>query len=403
MIALAFALVAAPPPPVWSFEMHRLVCDIAWRELTPTARAEARRLLATETPAESFAEACTWADRVRGNDGYRWTAPAHYVNLPRGAAGVDRARDCDTICVVTAIPRYLAALADGARSDSARREALKFVAHFVGDLHQPLHAGYADDRGGNDVRLLFAGDSTNLHRLWDGQLARAIGLGEADGARLHAAIAPVDRARWRDGDPVAWANESFALTERQVYAGVDEPGYVDRNRHAIIGRIQAAGVRLGLLLNRALDPPSAEPADVATIEAIMAATYAAISGPAGPRDWERFRTLFGAGARLIPTSCTAQGHCGATVLSVEDYIARVGLYFNANPFYEVESHRIVERYGSIAHVFSTYESRRDPTAEPFVRGINTFQLRWDGQRWWVMSILWADETSAGPIPERYRR
>jgi hypothetical protein len=160
---------------------------------------------------------------------------------------------------------------------------------------------------------------------------------------------------------------------------------------------------LFLLTLAVAQAPVDAPDDFRSIEAIMAATYAAISGPAGPRDWDRFRALFGEGARLIPTRCNPQGGCSATVQSVDDYIAGSGPYFNENAFYEVEVHAVTERYGPIAHVFSTYESRRDPAGEPFVRGINTFQLRWDGRRWWVMSIMWADERSGGPIPERYRR
>ena len=257
---MALAVPVSPRPPVhvpWSFEIHRLVCDIAWRELTPATQAEVQRLLATESPPESFAESCTWADRVRRDAPYRWTATAHYVNLPRGAAGVDLARDCDTICVVTAIPRFLAGLGNRAASDSVRREALKFVSHFAGDIHQPLHAGYGDDLGGNRVAVRFLGEPTNLHGVWDGDLARALGVGPDDADRLHAAIRPVDRARWLASlDPVTWANESFAITERQVYADLGDGAagrdYIERNRHTVVERIQAAGVRLGALLNHAL-------------------------------------------------------------------------------------------------------------------------------------------------------
>jgi hypothetical protein len=86
---------------------------------------------------------------------------------------------------------------------------------------------------------------------------------------------------------------------------------------------------------------------------------------------------------------------------VEDYVKSGGAYFLQNPFYEVESHRVEERYGHVAHVFSTYESRKAPGEEPFTRGINSFQLFWDGSRWWVVSIFWNDESQAGPIPAQY--
>ncbi len=89
------------------------------------------------------------------------------------------------------------------------------------------------------------------------------------------------------------------------------------------------------------------------------------------------------------------------VLNVDGYIERTQGYFAQNPFYERELARVVERYGAIAHVFSTYESRTAPDAAPFVRGINSIQLFFDRWRWWVVTVLWDDERGSGPIPERY--
>lgn len=149
--------------------------------------------------------------------------------------------------------------------------------------------------------------------------------------------------------------------------------------------------------------PPADSADVATPQAIVAAAYDAISGPAGTRNWDRFLSLFGEGARLIPTGCNAEKtRCGAQVMTPEEYVQRAGAYFKDNGFFERSSHNVTERYGLIAQVFSTYESRHaasDP--EPFVRGINSFQLRSDGARWYIMSIMWVDERTSGPIPAEY--
>lgn len=151
----------------------------------------------------------------------------------------------------------------------------------------------------------------------------------------------------------------------------------------------------------AQDAPPADPADVGSIDAIMTAVYEAISGPAGPRDWDRFRSLFAPGARLMPVNRTPEGAWRMTVLSVEDYVECVGAYFNQNPFYEEEVYRVTERYGHIAHAFSTYLSRRAPDAEPFSRGINSFQVMWDEERWWVVSIMWDPEREGQPIPAEY--
>jgi hypothetical protein len=149
--------------------------------------------------------------------------------------------------------------------------------------------------------------------------------------------------------------------------------------------------------------PPANPADVASIDAIMHAVYDVISGPAGQkRDWDRFRSLFQPGARLIPTGARQQGGFGMRMLSPDEYAANSGAALEQNGFFEIEVARTVEQYGQIAHVFSTYESRRNASdAEPFARGINSFQLFNDGARWWVVTIYWQQESPAAPIPSKY--
>ncbi|PYK91714.1 MAG: hypothetical protein DME35_01275, partial [Verrucomicrobia bacterium] len=142
------------------------------------------------------------------------------------------------------------------------------------------------------------------------------------------------------------------------------------------------------------------------IEAIVAAAYDVISGPAGKkRDWKRERSLFISGARLIPTAVDAGRNdvdLAPQVLDVDAYIARVKPYFATAGFYEKEVARRVEQFGQIAHVWSTYESRHDPNdAEPFMRGINSIQLFNDGSRWWILSIYWQHESRQHAIPEKY--
>ncbi len=151
---------------------------------------------------------------------------------------------------------------------------------------------------------------------------------------------------------------------------------------------------------------SANPADVESIEAIIAAAYDVISGPAGKkRDWKRERSLFISGARLIPTAVDAGRNdvdLAPQVLDVDAYIARVESYFATAGFYEKEVARRVEQFGQIAHVWSTYESRHDPNdAKPFMRGINSIQLFNDGSRWWILTIYWQHESPQHAIPEKY--
>jgi hypothetical protein len=150
----------------------------------------------------------------------------------------------------------------------------------------------------------------------------------------------------------------------------------------------------------------ANPADVESIDAIIAATYDVISGPRGKsRDWERERSLFYPGARLMPTATIAGRNdveLAPQILDVEGYIARVEPLFEKSSFYEKEIARRVESFGSIAHVWSTYESRHDPSdPAPFMRGINSIQLFNDGRRWWVLSIYWQHESTQQPLPKQY--
>ena len=150
---------------------------------------------------------------------------------------------------------------------------------------------------------------------------------------------------------------------------------------------------------------TADPADVSTLDGIMKAVYDSISGDAGQtRNWDRFRSLFHADARLIPTGKNAQTSVvNAHAYTPEGYIERASPFFAKEGFYERELSRKVETYGNITHVFSTYASyhtnKKDET--PFARGINSFQLMFDGKRWWVVTIYWQAETPDNPLPDKY--
>jgi hypothetical protein len=142
----------------------------------------------------------------------------------------------------------------------------------------------------------------------------------------------------------------------------------------------------------------ARPADVGSLEAILGSLYDSISGPAGPRDWNRLRGLFLPGARLIPAVHRDDGTTVARVLTVDEFIKASEPGLKQQGFFESEIHRRIERFGSVAHVFSTYESRHARTdAQPFSRGINSIQLFFDGHRWWVVTIFWDRERPDQPI------
>jgi hypothetical protein len=146
--------------------------------------------------------------------------------------------------------------------------------------------------------------------------------------------------------------------------------------------------------------PLARSADFDSIDTITHAVYEVISGPAGTRDWARFRSRFAEGGRLISIRITPEGPV-PNVITPDDYAKRAGANFEKNAFYESELARRVETFGNIAHVFSTYESRHAPGEKPYARGINSFQLVKDGKAWKVMTILWDSERDGNPLPEKY--
>ena len=152
----------------------------------------------------------------------------------------------------------------------------------------------------------------------------------------------------------------------------------------------------------AASTPAPNPADVASVDAIIAAVYDVISGAAGQaRNWDRMRSLFIPGARLIPTG-QRDGTVGHRVLTVEDYISANGPQLEKNGFFEREIGRKTETFGNVTHVFSTYDSKRTAQDEkPFSRGINSIQLLNDGKRWWIVTIFWDSERPNNPIPQQY--
>src|SRR4030095_15802509 len=156
----------------------------------------------------------------------------------------------------------------------------------------------------------------------------------------------------------------------------------------------------------------ADPADVESIDAIVTAAYDGISGPAGKkRDWDRERSLYFPGERLISTArpgtsdegqVTSENKIAPQILDIDGFIARVDPFFEENGFYEKEIARRTEQFGNIAHVWSIYESRHnEDDPEPFMRGINSIQLFNDGKRWWIVNIYWQHASAQNPIPEKY--
>ncbi len=179
------------------------------------------------------------------------------------------------------------------------------------------------------------------------------------------------------------------------------------------GAVLALSLSFGLVASAAqaqqATPPvaplqyPAKAADVASVDAMIAALYDVISGPAGKqRDWARLQSLFTPGARMSAINRRKDGSISLTAMSVDDYISRVSKNFFENGFFESEVARSTETFGQLVHVFSTYEARKaKEDSKPMMRGINSLQLYHDGSRWWVTSLIWQAEDPTTPLPERY--
>ena len=246
---------AVPPWPesvVWYDIGHRLVVRIAELRLTPRTAREIQEILG----GQALTEASCWADRIR-----RWrpsTSPLHFVNIPLEAEGYSPERHCPRgRCIVAELERDRQVLADTTASRRARAEALRFLIHFIADLHQPLHVSNNKDRGGNLRRVYFLGNAKNLHQVWDGDLILATGIGESDYFdRLHIRMDSLDLAALERGSLVDWVMETHRIAVEQVYRLPPDrrlgEEYLRDNLPLIDLALIKAGVRLAKVLNELL-------------------------------------------------------------------------------------------------------------------------------------------------------
>ncbi len=241
----------------WGPLGHEVVAEIAARHLTPEAQALVEDLL-DAPPADALRDAASWADDVRAQEGLGITAPYHYVNFPRSSCSYTPARDCPGgRCIVSALERFTEQL----RRDpdpAARAVALKWVLHLTADVHQPLHAGRAEDRGGNDVQVRWQRDGTNLHALLDSGLIARRGVRPVPYATTLLTERPQPTrtaTRWNRDAPRRWTEESCRLVPGVYPKGARiDRAYADRTRELLEQRLLLAGLRLAALLNAAATP-----------------------------------------------------------------------------------------------------------------------------------------------------
>jgi hypothetical protein len=261
LAALAFLAGLTVTLEGWGPQGHRLVAMVAANHLSPAARQNVKELLGNET----LADVAVWADRYVA-DGHRETAPWHYVNIPADGRPYVSTRDCPRgDCVVDRIRDNQNRLANRSLSRADRAMALRFVVHFVGDLHQPFHA-IGVNRGGNGIPIVAFGSTTcgrggpdrsscNLHGFWDSELIGHRRL--RDGAYAAELERQIAAQRWRAlGSPVDWAMESNAVARTALLPAGGEAGEAYYRAHIaqIDERLALGGLRLARVLNDALTP-----------------------------------------------------------------------------------------------------------------------------------------------------
>ena len=273
-IAIILLALSANSVLAWVDTAHRIICEIAFKELNSQARAEVKRLIRLDPVFFTFSGSCIWPDHPRKR------SREHFVNLPRSATQLEN-DSCPLAdkCVVMAIEVDLQIVADAGATDASKLDALKFLGHWVGDIHQPLHVSFRDDRGGSSIKVS-GSCSRNLHAVWDGCIIETkLGTDIRNIATdLRGAVTPADRVQWNSTGPKTWANESFRITiskatgycvkkddacwyatdnnkldrnEEKRMLVVDD-AYVERQLPTIKERLTQAGIRLGHLLNHAL-------------------------------------------------------------------------------------------------------------------------------------------------------
>ena len=265
----------------WSGTGHRIVCEIAYQELTSSTRKEVDHLISLDSGYSNFADSCNFPDRPSQR------VVEHYVNFPRATEKVTK-RGCPEAdkCLFTAIRKDIRGIKDSSSTDFEKLEAIKFLGHWIGDLHQPLHVSFQDDRGGNEVRAK-GRCRGSMHSIWDTCMIHARILEEPNrgsklirvAERLRSRITDAERDEWTRSRIAQWADESFQIAKSPTTGYCDQLGNkciyeASSNRHKYAGgtkkvvtvnksymriqeqiirqRLIKAGVRLAYVLNNSL-------------------------------------------------------------------------------------------------------------------------------------------------------
>lgn len=252
LATLALLAAFATPSFAWGPRGHRAVGRIAERHLTPRAARAVAELIAPE----QLAYVGTWSDEIRPEPEWAKGDPWHWVTIPDGQTYESSQKNAGGD-VLEAISRFQKTLADRTAPKTERAQALKWLSHLIGDLHQPLHVGRGDDRGGNEVVVLWFGEPANLHAVWDSKVIEASELSFSELADLVDHATPEQVREWQQSGPQKWARESQRL-RGQVYELGDRRlsyKYVHDQWPTVKRRVLQAGIRLAGEINRLLGTP----------------------------------------------------------------------------------------------------------------------------------------------------
>jgi hypothetical protein len=257
-LILLFWLAGAPQVYGWGGEGHNLVARLAAARLTQQAAAHVAEILGPNTTMASIS---SWADQVRNSR--KETGPWHYIDIPIDKPHLDMKRDCPKgDCVIAKIEELERTLADKSIAPEKRKEALMFLVHFVGDMHQPLHCSDHSDKGGNDVKLAFFERPTNLHSLWDSGLLARMGTEDALFADLSKDLTPKRATKFAKGNVRDWAEQSHRQGQLAVYGKLPKvaagttiqlSGVYEQTADPVVKeQLERAGARLAKVLNTTL-------------------------------------------------------------------------------------------------------------------------------------------------------
>lgn len=246
----------------WGWEGHKLVCALAEEQLSDEAKKMVNNLLADGSKLKggqkNFPVSCLWPDEVKYSS-RKGTYEHHFINVPDDANRIDLQRDCAALnCIAVGLQQalhYLSQPAKGDREKRGRAAALRFLGHYMADLHQPLHVGNASDWGGNKIKIRWRDKSTNLHALWDYDMLEAMDI-------TYPSSLPILRSvpsKQFSGNAHSWLNESLLLARKMAYINLDGhliksgdslgEDYFNRSKPVLLERMALAAARLAHLLN----------------------------------------------------------------------------------------------------------------------------------------------------------